>query len=111
VNGSVDEGRARLIVARVVEAGRSGGLPVLSRFQRLVRLDRALHSALVESAAPLAPDQRRRIEESLTRLYGDDLTTSFSENPSLIGGVSVKVGSDVYDGSVAGGLAALEAAF
>ena len=36
---------------------------------------------------------------------------SFVENPSLIGGMRVRVGSDVYDGSVKAGLVALEKSF
>ncbi len=38
-----------------------------------------------------------------------DLETSFEQNAALIGGVRIKVGSDVYDGSVRARLAALEA--
>ena len=109
VNGSLDEARVRRIVKVMVDAGRPGVLPVLSRFQRLVRLNRAQHRAEVESAAPLADDVRASIVTALERIYGAGLSTSFAENPALLGGVRVKVGSDVYDGSVKGGLAALEA--
>ena len=109
VNGSLDEARVRRIVKGIVDAGRPGSLPVLSRFQRLVRLNRALHRAEVESAAPLGDDVRASIVAALERIYGAGLSTSFAENPALLGGVRVKVGSDVYDGSVKGGLAALEA--
>jgi len=111
VDGSLDEGRVRRIVQRIIDAGRPGSLPVLSRFQRLVKLDRARHTALVESAAPLPADVRAQIESSLTRLYGRGIAMSFAENPALLGGVRIKLGSDVYDGSVQGGLAALEARF
>jgi F-type H+-transporting ATPase subunit delta len=47
----------------------------------------------------------------LAQAYGPYVNTSFVENPSLIGGMRVKVGSDVYDGSVKAGLAALERSF
>ena len=39
------------------------------------------------------------------------LETSFGENPALIGGMRIKVGSDVYDGSIRARLAALECGF
>jgi F-type H+-transporting ATPase subunit delta len=111
VNGSLDEGRARRVVQRMLDRARPGGLSVLSRFGRLVRLDRLEHSAEVESAEPLPADLRAGIHASLTRLYGQGMTMSFLENPTLIAGMRIKVGSDVYDGSVKGGLAALESRF
>ena len=111
VNGSLDEARVRRVVQEVVGAGRPGTLAVLSRFHRLVRLDRTQHHADVESATPLTPDVRASIVSSLERIYGAGLAATFTENPALLGGVRVRVGSDVYDGSVKGGLAALEARF
>jgi F-type H+-transporting ATPase subunit delta len=111
VNGSLDEARARRVVQRMLDRARPGGLSVLSRFGRLVRLDRLEHSAEVESAEPLTADLRASIHASLTRLYGQGMTTSFAEDPTLIAGMRIKVGSDVYDGSVKGGLAALESRF
>jgi F-type H+-transporting ATPase subunit delta len=111
VNGSLDEARARRVVQRMLDRARPGGLSVLSRFGRLVRLDRLEHNAEVESAEPLPADLRASIHASLTRLYGQGMTTSFAEDPTLIAGMRIKVGSDVYDGSVKGGLAALESRF
>jgi F-type H+-transporting ATPase subunit delta len=65
----------------------------------------------VQSAVPLPADVRERIEAALARLHGPDIVASFTENPDLLGGVRVKVGSDVYDGSVKAALRALEARF
>jgi F-type H+-transporting ATPase subunit delta len=111
VNGSLDEARVRGVVQRVLAAGGGGRLGVLSRWLRLVRLDRAKRLADVESAVPLPADARAAIEAALARVLGPDLATSFADNPALIGGVRVKVGSDVYDGSIQGHLAALESRF
>ena len=36
----------------------------------------------------------------MARAYGPGVSTSFAENAALIGGLRVRVGSDVYDGSV-----------
>jgi F-type H+-transporting ATPase subunit delta len=47
------------------------------------------------------------IEAGLTRRYGPGLNTAFAHRPALIGGMRIQVGSDVYDGSVRAGLAAL----
>ncbi len=46
---------------------------------------------------------------AVTRAYGTGLETSFVENPALIGGVRLQVGSDVYDGSVRARLDSIEA--
>ena len=54
VNGALDEGRARQVAQRIAASRRRGALAILSDFQRLVRLDSDRHSALVESATPLA---------------------------------------------------------
>ena len=111
VDGLLDEGRVRQVVERVAQASRRGGLAILTHFHRLVALDRARHSALVESAAPLPPDLRQSVEAGVTRAYGPGVSTAFAENPALIGGMRVRIGSDVYDGSVRRALQALEERF
>ena len=88
---------------------RRGSLQLLSDFRRLVRLDHDRHTALVESAAPISSGLRDSIQADLTRLYGPGLVASFVDNPALIGGLRIKIGSDVYDTSVRSRLAALEA--
>jgi len=111
VGGLLDEARARQVVDRVVGARRRGSLAFLSHFQRLVQLDRARHEAVVESATPLPPDLRASVESGVARVYGPGVSTSFADNRALIGGMRVKVGSDVYDGSVRAALLALEERF
>jgi len=111
VAGSLDEARVRQVVEQVIAAGRPGGLTVLSRFQRLVRLRREAHSATVESPTPLARALQAQIESELARMYGGGLLMSYTSNPTLLGGVRITVGSDVYDGSVKGRLTALAERF
>jgi len=108
VGGLLDEARVRAVVERVAGARRHGTLAVLSCFQRLVTLDLARHRARVESAAPIAAELRSSVEQGVARTYGPGVTTTFAENPALIGGMRVQVGSDVYDGSVMAALRALE---
>jgi len=84
---------------------------VLSEFHRLVRLDATRREAKVESAAPLSSELRAGVQSSLTEVYGPGLNFSFSQDPSLIGGMRIRVGSDVYDESVKARLAALEQSF
>jgi F-type H+-transporting ATPase subunit delta len=109
VDGRLDDGRVRLVVDRAIHAGRRGTIAILSHFERLVRLERQRHTAQVVSAAPLPDDLRADVSARIERLYGGDIETSFSDDPSLIGGMRLTVGSDVYDGSVRARLAAIAA--
>jgi F-type H+-transporting ATPase subunit delta len=111
VGGTLNEARVRQVWQGIEDSGRRGALPILREFQRLVRIDRARYTALVESATPLEDGLRDQVQTDLARVYGPTLNVSFQENPSLIGGMRVRVGSDVYDGSVRARLAALEARF
>jgi F-type H+-transporting ATPase subunit delta len=110
-HGLLEEGRLRQVVQRVMEGKRRGYLVLLSQFHRLVKLDQDRHRAEVESVAPLPPDLRAMIQGRLESLYGPGIDIRFTQRPALIGGLRVKVGSDVYDGSVQAGLAALEKSF
>jgi len=51
------------------------------------------------------------VKAHLAQRYGAGLDVGFAVNPALIGGLRVKVGSDVFDGSVMGRLASLEESF
>jgi len=63
--------------------------------------------ALVRSAVPLTSVERAALEQSLTRRFGSNLETEYELDPALIGGVVVRVGDEVIDGSLAGKLATL----
>ncbi len=111
MNGLLDESRARQAVQRVVAAKPRGYLAILSHFERLVKIELERRTAKVESAASLTPDLQANVQASLSRAYGPGLNISFAQNPDLIGGLRIKVGSDVYDGSVKARLTALEEQF
>ena len=111
VNGTLDEGRVRQAVERVIQSRRRGYLALLARFQRLLKLDFARHTANVESAMPLPADVQASVEAGLRNAYGPGVSAVFVQNPTLIGGIRIKLDSDVYDGSVRAGLASLERRF
>lgn len=109
VNGVLDEGRVRDAVTRVIAAKPRGYLGALSHFQRLVKLDVDRRTARVENAVETSPELVKAIESRLAAQYGPGLNITYWVNPALIGGLKIRVGSDIYDGSVAGRLASLEA--
>jgi F-type H+-transporting ATPase subunit delta len=111
VEGLLDAGRARGGVRRILASGHRDRFAIVKRFLRLVEFDIARHSAEVETAEPLPDEVRLNLQGGLARHYGPGLTIAFIENSELIGGIRIRVGSDVYDGSVRGRLAALAARF
>ena len=110
VSGVMDENRVRQTVGVVIEKKPRGYVGILSHFQRLVKLDIERRSAHVESAVAASEALQQSVKANLAQRYGQGLNVTFAVNPSLIGGLRVKVGSDVFDGSVKARLAELEAA-
>lgn len=107
----MDQDRVRQVVGAVVHSRRRGFLSLLSRFQRLIKLDLARHTANIQSAVVLPADIRADIEAGLKKGYGPGVSTVFGLNPALIGGIRIRVASDLYDGSVRAELASLERRF
>jgi F-type H+-transporting ATPase subunit delta len=111
IDGGLDEQRVRLVVDRVLRLKPRGYVALITELQRLIKLDRAGHTAEILSAEVLSDDVRRRVQAALEESYGAGITTSFSHDPTLIGGMRIRVGSDVYDGSIRTRLASLEKRF
>lgn len=99
-SGLLDEAKVRSAVQAVIAQKPRGYVAILSHFQRLVTIDIDRRSARVENAVETSPELMESIKASLARRYGPGLNVQFSVNRDLIGGLRVKVGSDVYDGSV-----------
>lgn len=111
VGGALDDNRAREAVRLVLREKPRGYFEILAQFSRLVKLELQRRTARIESATPLGPDMQAAIQSALSRAYGPRLDISFTQNPALIGGMRIQVGSDVYDGSIQARLAALQEAF
>jgi F-type H+-transporting ATPase subunit delta len=111
VNDRVEEKRARAVIQRVLNAKRRGYVAVLSEFKRLLAIESAKHTAKIDSAVPLQIDLQTRISDGLERMYGQGIRAGFVQNPDLIGGIRIRISSDVYDGTVRSRLAALAASF
>ena len=110
-NGLLNENRVRQTVSLLVSKKPRGYVGILSRLHRLVKLDLEQHAASVESATPLAADLQAEVAARMKTIYGAGLDISFRQNPALIGGLRIQVGSDLYDGSVKTRLEQLEQSF
>jgi F-type H+-transporting ATPase subunit delta len=111
VDGLLDEVRVRQAVEEVIGRKPRGYVALLAHFRRLVQLDVERRTANVESATPASESLKASVTARLMRRYGSGLNITFGVNPDLIGGLRVKVGSDVYDGSVKARLETLEESF
>ncbi len=98
--GRLDLGRVKTVISRLGELKPRGYLSIIDAFFRLVRLEVIKHEAIVESASELDAATKASVEQSLKSKYSSDLTLEFKINPDLIGGMRVRIGSDVWDGSV-----------
>jgi F-type H+-transporting ATPase subunit delta len=110
-DGLLDETRVRQTVTLVLAQKPRRYLEILSRLHRLVKLEVERRTARVESALPLPADLQADVTGRLKKIYGAGVEISFDRNPALIGGLRVKVGSDLYDGSVQAKLKRLAESF
>ncbi len=90
---------------------RDGHLPLLGQVveqlaQTLAGTDRQQIAEVVTAVPPTA-EERRALETEVTRRFGEFLAVQFRVDPDILGGVIIKVGDKVIDGSLAGRLAAL----
>ncbi len=108
-DGKLDDSRVRTVVSTVASSKPRGYIGMLDAFARLVAHEVDRQRALVESASALTPATQSDLQASLSKKYDRQLTLDFSVNPELLGGIRVKVGSDVWDGSVKARLEALKA--
>ena len=108
IDGHIDRAKVNSLVQSVLAEKPRHYLGGLESYQRLLRLEMEKRHAVIESAAPLGEVTANAIVGSLKQKYGEDLTTEFAVNPELIGGMRIKIGSDVWDGSVRQRLARLQ---
>lgn len=99
-------GRSTAATATVIEyaASHLRGRRLDAVIEDLVDLaarqrDRAV--AEVRVAAPMTPEQEARLAELLGRMKGRTVRLNIAVDPEVLGGVYVKVGDEVIDGTVA----------
>ena len=100
VDGAPNREKIQSFVRSVIEKKPRNYIRLLENYLRLLRLELDKHRATIESAAGLDPEVGQQILSDLEKKYGPHLTTEYVVNPALLGGVRVRVGSDVWDSSV-----------
>ena len=100
IDGQLDSGRIASLVKSLIEKKPRNYIKVLESYKRLLRLEVEKHTATIESATELAPQAGADLLANLKRKYGSDLAARFVVNKELLGGMRIRVGSDVWDSSV-----------
>lgn len=107
IAGGLSEG-VRRFLGTLLKAGHLDQLDaILVEFDRLVCRRPALQVARVTSAVPLTIAEQEALRARLSERFGPGLEFQFQVDPALIGGIHLRIGDRVIDGSVAGKLAAL----
>ena len=109
--GRLDESKLRTVIARLIESKPRDYRAVLMALQRLTRLEFEARKVTVESAVEIDDSTRQRVVAGLAKQYGPDLVVQYQITPTLLGGLRIRVGNDVFDGSVQGRLDRLSKAF
>ena len=110
-DGRIDEDNLTIAIRRLADDKPRDFRGILAALRRLVRLDLERRRVVVESATELDADSQQRVVAGLTAQYGSDLSFDYRVTPELIGGLKVRVGNDVWDGSIKGRLERLKQAF
>jgi F-type H+-transporting ATPase subunit b len=98
IGEALDEKRQRDLIHEFFSGVKSGRVVVLE--------DTALHgnTAEVTSALPLTPEEKETVKQDILAKIGAQATIAFRVDPAILGGLVVRVGDKVLDGSVAGQL-------
>ena len=99
-DGQLDPGRITSLVDSLIARKPRNYIGVLKNYRRLLRIEVEKRRARIETASEVDRETGSRLVANLKKKYGSDLTTDFVVNPQLLGGMRIRVGSDVWDGSI-----------
>jgi F-type H+-transporting ATPase subunit delta len=95
----------RNFIAVIIDHRRIAMLADIARqFEAELDVQLGFVEVQISSARTLTPGEKRDLENRVERMTGKKVRARYSLNPELLGGVSVRVGSTIYDGSVRGQL-------
>jgi F-type H+-transporting ATPase subunit delta len=105
--GRLDLEYARKVVQILAEKKPRHYMAILSSYQRMLRNEVDQRHAVIESSTPLSSAEQTSVLAELQKKCGSDVTCDFRVNPELLGGMRVKLGSNVWDGSLKNRIASL----
>ena len=89
------------IISFIVQQGRARELQkIIDSLVELAAQERAKAVAEVRSAVPLNDSQREQLTEAIARATGKQVELKVLVDPTVIGGLLVRVGDQVFDGTV-----------
>lgn len=102
----LDEGRLRKVISAISKQRPRGYLQILGRLAQLTKLEVDRNTHEVVSAAKLE-DGGKSVFAVLEKHFGKPLEQRAEVRPEVLGGLRIRVGSDVWDATVRGRLEAL----
>jgi F-type H+-transporting ATPase subunit delta len=99
-DGQLDPGRILSLVDSLIAKKPRHYIDILKNYRRLLRLELEKRQARIETANEVDSTTSSELVSNLKKKYGGDLTAEFVVNPDLLGGMRIRVGSDVWDGTV-----------
>lgn len=102
--GVVTEARVAECLSGLKKVELRHKLLVLKTYLHYIRKAVAEQTAVVSTPGALSPDALAAIESKFSKIYDRPIAAVTQSDPSLIAGVRIRVGDDVYDASVAGRL-------
>jgi F-type H+-transporting ATPase subunit b len=102
IGEALDEKRQRTLLTEFFSGVKNGRVVVIE--------DQSVSGsgAEVTSALPLTPEEQQIVKQDVLSKIGNTASISFRVDPAILGGLVVKIGDRVVDGSVAGQLSNLQ---
>jgi F-type H+-transporting ATPase subunit delta len=108
-HGVIDKLAARMGASKIirnflfimVDNQRTALLPqMLESFQTVLQQRQGVAEASVVSASTLNDGQKSQLQRTLEKLTGKKIQAKYSQDPALLGGVQIRIGDTIYDGSL-----------
>jgi len=81
---------------------------IIDAFQEFVDEEKGVVKAIVKTAVPLPDDLSEKVKDLLAKVAGKQVVVQVKEDPEIIGGIIVRIGDTVWDGSIRSQLQALK---
>jgi F-type H+-transporting ATPase subunit delta len=97
----VTEAKVTEVLGALKQVNHRHHLTILKAYLNYMRREIALQTAVVSAPIKLSEENLKAIEAHFTREYNRPIQAVLKQDESLIAGVKIRIGDDVYDASVA----------